>query len=46
VHAIGWFFFDDANVVFPRGTNWEIHLLTSIEVLANQSRQAARPQTG
>lgn len=34
VRAIGWLFFDEAKVAFPRGTNWEIHPLTSLETLA------------
>ena len=34
VRATGWLFFDETTVAFPRGTNWEIHPLTSLVVLA------------
>ena len=34
MRATGWLFYDDAKVTFPRGTNWEIHPLTSLVALA------------
>jgi hypothetical protein len=34
VRATGWLFFDETTVTFPRGTNWEVHPLTSLAVLA------------
>jgi hypothetical protein len=34
VRATGWLFYDENKVTFPRGTNWEIHPLTSLVILA------------
>lgn len=32
VQATGWLFHDDTKVSFPRGTNWELHPLTSLVI--------------
>jgi hypothetical protein len=36
IRATGWLFFDSAKVTFPRGTDWEIHPVTSLVVLLDK----------